>query len=190
MLSLETMRERLQSAVSVNRYIHTLGVVEEAQKLAEVFGTPQDREKVYVAALIHDCAKEYPEQLRARLCREYKVCVDEVMAEVPDLIHPFLGAEIAKREYLIQDEAILNAIRYHTTGRANMSFLEKIIYIADYIEPNRKAFAGLEEAKRLAYLDLDMAMACILRQTLDYVAQRGRRLHPLSQEALDYYKNC
>ena len=75
------------------------------------------------------------------------------------------------------------------TGRADMSLLEKIIFIADYIEPNREKFEGLEEARRLAYLDLDMAMRYILEETIAFVKQRGRLLHPLSLEALEYYKN-
>lgn len=78
--------------------------------------------------------------------------MDEIMEKQTDLIHPFLGAEVARREYQVTDEDILNAIRYHTTGRAGMSLLEKIIFIADYIEPNREKFDGLEEGQaRLAY---------------------------------------
>ena len=188
MLSVETMQEKLQSALSVKRYIHTMGVSQEAVKLAEIYGTPVDCEKAKVAGLLHDCAKDYPKELRTRFCKEYKVKTDDIMEQQPDLIHPFLGAEVAKREYQIQDEEILNAIRYHTTGRANMTLLEKIVFIADYIEPHREKFEGLEEARRLAYLDLDLAMKVILEQTIDFVKQRGRLLHPLSLEALDYYQ--
>ena len=188
MLSLETMQEKLQSALSVKRYIHTMGVAEEAVRLAEIYGTKAEQQKARVAGLLHDCAKDYPVEMRLRFCKEYKVPLDEIMEKQTDLIHPFLGAEVAKREYLVDDEEILNAIRYHTTGRAAMTFLEKIIFIADYIEPNREKFHGLEEARRLAYLDLDMAMKCILEQTIDFVEKRGRLLHPLSLEALKYYQ--
>ena len=190
MLPVETMQEKLQSALSVKRYIHTMGVAEEAVKLAEIYGTPQDQQKARVAGLLHDCAKDYPEAMRLRFCKEYKVKMDEIMVKQTDLIHPFLGAEVARREYQVTDEDILNAIRYHTTGRAGMSLLEKIIFIADYIEPNREKFDGLEEARRLAYLDLDMAMKYILESTIAFVKERGRLLHPLSLEALEYYKHC
>ncbi len=189
MLPIETMQEKLQSALSVKRYIHTMGVAEEAGKLAEIYGTAKDRQKARVAGLLHDCAKDYPEGMRLRFCKEYKVKVDEIMQKQTDLIHPFLGAEVAKREYQVLDEDILNAIRYHTTGRAGMTLLEKIIFIADYIEPNREKFGGLDEARRLAYLDLDQAMEYILENTITYVKARGRLLHPLSLEALEYYKN-
>ena len=188
-LSVEVMQEKLQSALSVKRYIHTMGVAEEAVRLAEIYGTYADRQKARVAGLLHDCAKDYPKELRQRFCKEYKIPVDDIMERQPDLIHPFLGAEVAKREYQIKDEDILNAIRYHTTGRANMSLLEKVVFIADYIEPNREKFEGLEEARRLAYLDLDMAMKFILEETIAFVKERGRLLHPLSLEALEYYEN-
>lgn len=189
MLPLEVMQEKLQSALSVKRYIHTLGVADEAVKLAEIYGCYEDQQKARVAGLLHDCAKDYPKELRLRLCKEYKIKTDEIMERQTDLIHPFLGAEVARREYQVEDEEILNAIRYHTTGRADMSLLEKIIFIADYIEPNREKFDGLEEARRLAYLDLDMAMKYILEETIAFVKERGRLLHPLSVEALEYYKN-
>ncbi len=142
-----------------------------------------------VCCLLHDCAKDYPESMRLRFCKEYKVKTDEIMNKQTDLIHPFLGAEVAKREYQVLDEDVLNAIRFHTTGRPNMSLLEKIVFIADYIEPNREKFGGLDEARRLAYLDLDKAMVYILENTIEYVKARGRMLHPLSLEALEYYKN-
>ena len=164
-------------------------MAEEAKKLAEIYGTQKDQQKAHVAGLLHDCAKDYPEELRLRFCREYKIKLDDVMQKQTDLIHPFLGAEVARREYLVEDEEILDAIRYHTTGRANMSLLEKIIFIADYIEPNREKFEGLEEARRLAYLDLDMAMRYILEETIAYVKRRNLLLHSLSTEALEYYKN-
>ena len=189
MLTTKVMKEKLQSALSVKRYIHTMGVAEEAMKLAEIYGTAQDRKKAEVAGLLHDCAKNYPNDLKVRLCKEYHVPLDDVLKEQKDLIHPFLGAEIAKREYLIEDEDILNAIRYHTTGRKEMSLLEKIIFLADYIEPNREMFDGLEEARRLSYLDLDMAMRYTLEHTISYVKERKLKLHPLSLEALEYFKN-
>ena len=189
MLTTDVMKEKLQSALSVKRYIHTMGVAEEAMKLAEIYGTAQDRKKAEVAGLLHDCAKNYPNDLKIRLCKEYHIPLDDVLKEQKDLIHPFLGAEIAKREYLVDDEDILNAIRYHTTGRKEMSLLEKIIFLADYIEPNRTTFDGLEEARRLSYLDLDMAMRYTLEHTISYVKQRKLKLHALSLEALEYFKN-
>ncbi|WP_317854025.1 nicotinate-nucleotide adenylyltransferase [Chakrabartyella piscis] len=187
-INLESMKEKLQSALQIKRYIHTLGVESEAMKLAEIYGTKQDKQKAQIAGLLHDCAKDYPRDLQQRLCKEYKLALDEDTIRTPQLIHAVLGAEIAKREYQITDTTILDAIRYHTTGRPHMSLLEKIIYIADYIEPNREKFDGIEEARRLAYLDLDLAMCFILADTINYVKEQGRKPHPISEEALQYYK--
>lgn len=189
MLDLKTIQQKLQSALSVKRYIHTLGVADEAVKLAEIFGTEKDRAKAQVAGLLHDCAKDYPDDLKKRLCKEYHIKLDDVMKKNTGLIHPFLGAEIAKREYLIDDEEVLDAIRYHTTGKKQMSIIDKIVFIADYIEPSREPFDGLEEARRLAYLDLDMAVKFILQHTISYIKEKKKMLHPLSVEALEYYKN-
>lgn len=189
MLSVEEMKEKLQSALSVKRYIHTMGVEEEAVKLAEIYGTGETKIKARIAALLHDCAKNYPSDLKRRLCKEYHIEIDDIMDKQIDLVHPFLGAEIARREYLVDDEDILNSIRYHTTGRKHMSQLERIIFIADYIEAGRKTFDGLEEARRIAYIDLDLAMKYILQNTLKHLKNKDKIIHPLSEEAYEYYKN-
>ena len=187
MLTFLTSERKLQSALSIERYIHTVGVVKEAKKLAKRYGA--DVEKAAYAALLHDCAKDYPNDMKLRFCREFHVKTDEFMLQVPDLTHPFLGAEVAKREYLVEDEEILDAIRYHTTGRANMTLLEKIIFIADYIEEGRKKFDSLEEARKLAYEDIDKTMAFVLFHTIEYVKLRNRPMHPLSVEAYEFYKD-
>lgn len=188
MLSVDVIKEKLQSALSIDRYIHTLGVAKEAQKLAAVYGDAELVKKAEYAGLLHDCAKDYPDDMKKRFCKEYHVPVDDVMKKQLGLIHPFLGAEVAKREYGVKDEDIIGAIRWHTTGKPEMTVLEKIVFIADYIEPNRKPFDGLEKARKLAYEDLDKAMAYILESTIEYVKERNRALHPYSVEALEYYK--
>ena len=188
MLSVDVIKEKLQSALSIDRYIHTLGVAEEAQKLAAVYGDAELVKKAEYAGLLHDCAKDYPDDMKKRFCKEYHVPVDDVMKKQLGLIHPFLGAEVAKREYGVEDEDIIGAIRWHTTGKPEMTVLEKIVFIADYIEPNRKPFDGQKKARKLAYEDLDKAMAYILESTIEYVKERNRALHPYSVEALEYYK--
>ncbi len=188
MIPIEKIRQKVQSSMSVKRYIHTLGVVEEAQKMAMHYGDQTLVHKCEMAALLHDIAKEYPTTLITQLCREYKVCQEDIYKENKEIIHAVLGAEAAKREYQIDDVDIINAILYHTSGRKEMSLLEKIVYIADYIEPNRKAFPGLEEARKLAYADLDEAIVHILLQTQEFLANKDIEIHPESLEALEYYK--
>ncbi|WP_058485331.1 bis(5'-nucleosyl)-tetraphosphatase (symmetrical) YqeK [Defluviitalea phaphyphila] len=176
------IKQKLQSALSPKRFIHTLGVVETGIKLANVYNV--DERKAKLSALLHDCAKNIPKEKKLRLCKEYHIFLDDIMLKDIELSHSFLGAEIAKREYGIKDEDILNAIRYHTTGRKNMSKLEKIIYLADYIEPNRIPFEGLEKIRKLAFENLDEAMIFALKNTLDYVKKRNKIIHPLTIEAL------
>ena len=187
MLDTEKIKEKLQSSLSIERYIHTLGVAEEAKKLAAVYGDCELVKKAEYAGLLHDCAKDYPVDMKRRFCKEYHIPVDDIMKKQIDLTHPFLGAEVAKREYGVEDEEILEAIRWHTTGKPDMTVLDKIIFIADYIEPNRKKFDGLETARKLAYEDLDKAMKYILESTIEYVKERNRNLHPYSIKALEYY---
>ncbi|HHW66677.1 bis(5'-nucleosyl)-tetraphosphatase (symmetrical) YqeK [Defluviitalea raffinosedens] len=184
MLEFKDMQEKLQSALSPKRFIHTLGVVETALQLGHIYNI--DEEKVKVSALLHDCAKDIPNTLKLRLCKEYHIPLDEILLQDIELSHSFLGAEIAKRDYRVKDEEILNAIRYHTTGRAHMSVLEKIIYLADYIEPNRTSFKGLEEVRQYVTHDLDRAMETALKNTIEYLAKNDRVIHPLTIEALEF----
>ena len=95
---------------------------------------------------------------------------------------------LAKTKYGVEDEEILGAIKYHTTGKADMTMLEKIVFIADYIEENRKKFDSLDEARKIAFEDIDKAMAYVLKHTIEFVKERGRTLHPLSVEAYEFYK--
>lgn len=187
MLDYKTMKDKLQSSLSMKRYIHTMGVVDEAVKLSKVYDV--DTEKVKIAALLHDCAKDYPADMKIRLCKEFHVEIDDIMKKQTDLVHSFLGAKVAKREYNVTDHEVLDAIRYHTTGKAGMTMLDKIVFIADYIEPNRKDFDGLEEVRALAYTNIDLAVKETLEYTIEYEEQRGRILHPLTTEALEDYKN-
>ncbi len=185
MLDYKTMQDKLQSSLSIKRYIHTLGVVDEAIKLARIYN--ENVEVAKIAALLHDCAKDYPDDLKRRLCKELHVELDDILKSDISLAHSFLGAKIAKIEYGVDDGKILSAIRNHTTGAKNMSMLDKIIFIADYIEPNREHFEGLDEIKKLAYKDINKAMEMALRTTIEYTKQKGKTVHPLSLEALEDY---
>lgn len=180
------INKRIYKMLTPVRFAHTQGVCEEAVRLAEKYGV--DRQKAIIAALLHDCAKNIPENETRRLCKKYDIKLDDILDKQIYLAHSFLGAKIAKHEFNVSDKEILNAIKYHTTGRSNMSVLEKVIYIADYIEPNREYFDGLSELRVLAYEDLDKAMHLGLKINEENLTLRGRIIHPLSVEALDYYK--
>lgn len=169
------MKERLKAALKPKRYQHCMGVCSEAVRMAKLFGA--DREKARIAALLHDCAKciEHKEQLK--LCEKYGIELDEITLKCPAVIHAPLGAAIAKAEYEIEDEEILRAVALHTTGGADMTTLDKIIYIADMIEPSRD-YKGVDELRSLTRKDLDDAMFEALQSTLKFNLKKGAVIHP------------
>ena len=120
--------------------------------------------------------------------KKYNLVLDNILKSQPDLTHSFLGAKIAEAEYGITDNDILDAIAYHTTGRPNMSMLEKIVFIADYIEPNREYFEGLDKVRELAYQDINKAIIYSLENTIKYNKKKNRIIHPLGVAALEYIK--
>lgn len=157
------------------RYIHTIGVYETAKKLAEQYGASV--KKAELAAIFHDYAKYRPvEEMRAIILREN--FPRDLLDFHPELWHAPVGAWLVREEQGIEDEEILNAIKYHTTGRANMTTLEKIIYLADYIEPNRRSFPGLEEVRKLAEVDLDRAVFQCTKNSIEYLLSKNATIYP------------
>lgn len=182
----EQMREKLKTLLTDHRYTHSLGVVETALKMADIFGA--DKEKTEIAALLHDCAKQIPHTEQLKMCNEYKIPLDEVKEKELGLLHAELGAYMAEHEFGITDTEILNAIRYHTLGRENMTVLEKILYLSDIIEPNRKQFDGLDELRLLCSSDLDRALLCGFGLTISHTNRSGHILHNQTIEAEKYIR--
>ncbi|MDO4552229.1 MAG: bis(5'-nucleosyl)-tetraphosphatase (symmetrical) YqeK [Bacillota bacterium] len=176
----ETVRRAVESRLSEKRKRHTEGVIEAALALSQRYG--EDLEKARLAALCHDLCKDLGREETDRLVREWGL--DSRYIGNPDLAHGPLAACLAENELGIEDPDVLNAIRYHTTGRKGMSRLEKIIYLADGIEPSRH-YPGVETLRRLAEEDLDAACLAMLRRTVKYVKDRGRPLDPHTLEAKD-----
>lgn len=182
---IDMINKKLHYMLSPKRFEHTQGVANESVKLAKKHGA--DERKAYIAGLLHDCAKDYSGKDKLRMCEKLGIELDSIMINQSDLTHSFLGAVLAKDMFGIEDEDILNAVKYHTTGRAGMSDLEKIVYLADFFEPSRTYFDGMDEMKRLAYENLDKAVAFSLEHTINYNKKKNRLIHPLSMEALEYY---
>jgi predicted HD superfamily hydrolase involved in NAD metabolism len=147
-----------------------------------------DVEKAQVAGLLHDCAKCIPNDKKLKLCKRYNIPISEAERKAPYLLHARLGAYIAEKKYGISDPEILNAIVYHTTGRAAMSLLEKVIFIADYIEPMRSKAANLDEVRHIAFQDLDRAVYITMRDTLAYLEKEKSSLDNQTVVAYNYYK--
>lgn len=169
-----------------HRLNHTLRVVDEAKKLARYHKV--DIDKASKAALLHDCAKFLDKNKLLKMASDFDIILDDIMKASPELIHAPLGAKIAKFKYNIDDKDIINAIRYHTTGRENMSKLEKIIYLADYIEPYRK-FIGVENVRQLAYQDLDKSILVAMDQTIGFLVKNNRLISPDTIEARNQLLN-
>jgi len=184
-LDLMSVDRMLQNRLTEKRYRHTIGTAEEAVRLARHYGGPAD--KAYIAGLLHDCAKDFSQEEKRELCIKYNIPLDPVTDKQIDLTHGDLAAEISRHDYGIDDEDILNSIRYHTTGRKGMSLLEKIIYVADCIEPEREDYPGLTKIRRLAYQDINKAVKAGISSTIEENKNRGRLIHPLSIEALNEY---
>ena len=166
---IDNYKNKLKSTLSEKRYKHSLGVCDEAVKLAEKYGA--DTEKAYTAGILHDCAKGYDTDDQIKLCQKYGVVLDDITLACKPVIHAPLGAKIAKAEYGVNDKDVLDAIMCHTVAKENMSLLDKIIYIADMIEPMRD-FDGVEElGKRRTkiltghlFLDLNKALSLMHRK--------------------------
>lgn len=169
------------------RFLHTLGVVESARGLAVRYSA--DIEKAHIAALLHDVAKPMSVEVMTALCRDTDYPVTEDELESPKVIHAKAGAVVAERDFQVADPEILDAIRYHTTGRPGMTTLEKIIFVADFIEPGRNKAPNLDKIRKESMIDLNRCVFMIIRDTLEYLKDIGEHIDIRSVETYNYYKN-
>ncbi|MBR3502898.1 MAG: nicotinate-nucleotide adenylyltransferase [Clostridia bacterium] len=171
---------QLSRTLSPHRLSHTLSVAETAVFLAARFG--ENPCQAHLAGMLHDCAKGLDAPTLLQLIRSGGISADEVELSMPALLHAPAGAALARQQYHVTDAAVLSAIRWHTTGRKNMTRLEKIIYLADMIEPERADFPGLTDIRAEAMVDLDKAVAMAAARSAEYVLERGKKLHPRTME--------
>jgi nicotinate-nucleotide adenylyltransferase len=181
-LTLEQLEAEVTGLLKPNRVAHVLGCRDTAIQLARRFGA--DENLAARAALLHDVTKALEPRLQLTLCKEYGIVPDEFSQKNPKTLHAFTGSLVAQRVFG-EEEAVVEAIRWHTTGKAGMTLLEKIIYIADYMEPNRD-FPGVQKLRELAYEDIDEAMMLGLKMTVALLQQQGRSVCPESKEALQW----
>ncbi|HWR41562.1 bis(5'-nucleosyl)-tetraphosphatase (symmetrical) YqeK [Sporomusa sp.] len=175
--------EKLSQLLSNKRFRHSLGVSQTAADLAARFG--EDIDKAKLAGLLHDCARSIPSNNLLQTAAAFGIVVNDVEYRQPLLLHAPLGACLAQKEYGVTDPHILKAIALHTTGGRNLSNLEKIIYLADFIEPSRD-FPGVDKLRSLALDDLDAAMLAAYDQSLHYVIEQGVLIHPATIEGRNY----
>ncbi len=179
----------LREDLKPKRLKHTIGVVDTAVVLAKEWGC--DLEKARLAALLHDCAKYLDKEVKCSLCAKYDVSVSNIEFANSELLHAKAGALLAYERYKIEDRDVLSAIFYHTTGKPNMSLLEQIIFVADYIEPGRVHSDKLPEYRKLALSDLNLVTAKILKDTVKYLKKQADKqvvIDPQTNEAYEFYK--
>ena len=183
-LPIDKLEAVVVSLLKPNRVNHVLGCRDAAVDLAKRWGA--DETDAARAGLLHDITKALDPFLQLTLCREYGIILDAFSQKNPKTLHALTGS-LVSRHIFGENDAVVNAVRHHTTGKANMSLLEKIIYVADYMEPNR-VFPGVEELRQLAYSDLDAALKRGLEMTVELLRQQGRTVSSESLEALEYLK--
>lgn len=183
-LPLSKLRPVALSYLKHKRIPHVLGTEQEAIRLAERYGA--DVEKARVGALLHDCTKKLDMEAQLALCRHYGIQLDELEQKALKLLHAKTGAAIARDVFGV-DEEIYSAILWHTTGHANMTLLEKILYLADYIEPSRD-FPGVDKLRAVCYKDLDAGLLMGLEMTIGEMNAMGNPVHHATIEARDALK--
>lgn len=173
----------LKSMISRERYTHSKGVQKTAANLAGIYSA--DAVKASIAGLLHDCAKDLPDKDLIEAAYKYGVKTNEIMLVQPELLHGFVGSYIVREKFNISDDDIIHAIRFHTTGCENMTILDKIIYLADYIEPGR-SFPGVDELRSTAYRNLDNAVLLAMDMTIKYVIESKKLLDMMTVNARNY----
>lgn len=182
----KSIEEKLKNTLDEERYRHTLGVSYTAAALAMAHG--EDVQKARLAGLLHDCAKCIPGNQRIKICEDNHIEIREVERKNTSLLHSKLGAFIAKRDFGIDDEEIFGAIRWHTTGRPDMTVLEQIIYISDFIEPNRDEEITIDpDIRKYAFTDLDECCKRIMADVVEYIHSASREMDEMTVEAYNYY---
>ena len=183
---LKLLQKEMKEALNEDRFEHTLGVMYTAESLAMRYGV--DMTKAAVAGLLHDCAKCIPNAQKLKLCKKNNIEMTEMEEKNPSLLHAKLGAYLAKEKYGVDDPEILSAITWHTTGKPDMSMLDIIIYMADYIEPNRDKAPNLKQIRKLCFENIEEALYQVLEGTLEYLGNRPDMIDPMTKISYDFYK--
>lgn len=183
-LPMEQLEKVVISLLNPNRVNHVLGCRDTAARLARIWGVNEvDAAR---AGMLHDVTKAIDGPLQLTLCREYGKVLSEFSQRYPKTLHALTGSLVAKRIFG-ENDAVVSAIECHTTGKGNMNMLEKIIYVADYMEPCRD-FPGVDKLRYLAETDMDAALKLGLEMTLEHLKRQGAEVSPESREALEYLK--
>lgn len=173
-MNIEGLKDELKKVVSEKRYNHSIGVMNTAIELAKIYGV--DEEKVKVAAILHDYAKNFSKERLEEIAKKYFKDETKDYILVTEILHSYASAQILKEKFNIEDKDIYNAIKYHTTGRKNMSLIEKIIYISDAIEPQRD-YPMVDEIRKLVKKDIDKGILLEANNKIKYLISTNSTIH-------------
>lgn len=188
------IKRTLEKTLDEKRYEHTLAVAHTAAALAmrycSAMGDSMEvfMENAFLAGLLHDCGKGIDRDKRIAFCEKHNIMISECERKNPSLLHAKVGGFLAMDTFKVHDGDIINAILNHNTGRPDMSLLEKVVFVADYIEPGRNQAPNLAKIRKMAFMDLDKAVVHILEDTLDYISKKEKEIDPKTQMTYDFYK--
>lgn len=182
-MNIDKIKEYLSSNLSVYRYEHSLRVADVSRQLANVYG--ENAEDAYVAGLLHDVSKEYDDELNRKLVKKYSLDSSLLDNGNRSIVHAFVGAEVSRELFKVNDR-VYRSIKYHNLGSIDMGLLEKIVFVADKIEPN-KNYVGINEEREMAFKDIDKAFIMCLVNRKKKQESMGKTFNKASQEVLDYF---
>ena len=184
-----SIQNNLQQTLKPKRYLHTLGVAYLSASFAMCHGV--SHQDALIAGLLHDCAKNFPEDWMLSECLRLEIPLSDCEKEIPELIHAAYGSYLAREEYGITQNDILLAVRNHTLGRPGMSVLEQIVYLADYMEPGRNhpTTPTLDELRKTAFQSLDEATYLVSKNSIHYFETTGKTADPMTYRVYEYYRN-
>jgi len=178
----------LTKVMSKKRLCHSVGVMKTAYKLAKIHNA--DCDKAVIAGILHDYAKEFEHKEMINICKQNNVTISKHELNYPNLLHGKAAACIAKEKYKIESDDLLEAIMYHTTGKPGMSKIAKIIYLADYIEPNREYYDELDVIRKTAETDLDKACFLAVKDCIDYLTNEKKiKIDEVTMSTYEYFAN-
>ncbi|MCT4632194.1 MAG: bis(5'-nucleosyl)-tetraphosphatase (symmetrical) YqeK [Firmicutes bacterium] len=177
---MKKLKDKVKGKLKKKRFLHTEGVVDTAVELCKIYGI--DGQKAILAGYLHDYTKYMKKDEILEIVKREKIKLNEVEKHNLFLVHGYTAAVVARDEFAISDEEVLDAIRYHTFGRVNMTILDMIMYVADAIEPERE-YDGIEQLRKLAKKDIEKAYLMALEHSIKYVIDKNQMIHPNSIES-------
>lgn len=169
------IKDFLSKTLSENRYIHSINVAFTAEKLAKLYGA--DPQKAYLAGLVHDCTREADIELQKTMLSSLNIQVDELTFQVKELLHAYTAEYIIRNHFKLDDEEVISAVRFHTTGKENMTILEKAVFLADVVEPGR-SFPGVEYIRQLSMNNMNEAVFAALDSSIKFLIGKRSLIHP------------